>query len=65
VLADITIPSHYGVSIPLIFILVAEYPAAVSLKASDAKDELEGSGFMDRLCAADRKKAPIRGNEIA
>ena len=35
VFADILIPSHYGVPIPVIFILVAEYSAAVSLKESD------------------------------
>jgi hypothetical protein len=40
--------------------LVAKYPAAVSLKESDIADsslidELERSGFIDRLYAADRK----------
>jgi ABC-type nitrate/sulfonate/bicarbonate transport system substrate-binding protein len=40
--------------------LVAKYPAAVSLKESDIADssfidELEQSGFIDRLYAADRK----------
>jgi hypothetical protein len=40
--------------------LVAKYPAAVSLKESDISDssfidELETSGFIDRLYAADRK----------
>ena len=40
--------------------LVSKYPAAVSLKESDIADssfidEIERSGFIDRLYAADRK----------
>jgi hypothetical protein len=58
--ADIPVPRNYGVRIPVIFILVEKYPAAASLKESDIADssfmdELEQSGFIDRLYGADRK----------